>query len=43
VLERIKEMKLEGRSTGDIEAKISRESKLNPGMVGYILNKETSA
>jgi hypothetical protein len=43
VLEKIKEMKLEGISTEDIEAKISRESKLNPEMVGYILTKEAPA
>ena len=43
VLEKIKEMKLEGKSTEDIEAKISRESKLNPEMVAYILTKEAPA
>ena len=43
VLEKIKEMKLEGKSNEDIEAKISRESKLNPEMVAYILTKETLA
>jgi hypothetical protein len=43
VLEKIKEMKLEGRSIEDIEAKISRESKLNPEMIGYILTKEAPA
>jgi hypothetical protein len=43
VLGKIKEMKLEGISTEDIEAKISRESKLNPKMVGYILTKEVLA
>jgi hypothetical protein len=43
VLEKIKDMKLEGRSTEDIEAKISRENKLNPEMVGYILTKENTA
>ena len=43
VIEKIKEMKLEGKSTEDIEAKISRESKLNPEMVGYILIKEAPA
>jgi hypothetical protein len=41
VFERIKEMKTEGKSTEDIEAKISRESKLNTEMVAYILTKET--
>jgi hypothetical protein len=43
VIEKIKEMKIEGKATEEIEKKISRESKLNPGMVAYILNKETSA
>ncbi len=42
VIERIKEMKIEGKSAKDIEARVSRESKLNPGMVAYILTKETS-
>ncbi len=43
VIEKIKEMKTEGKTTEDIEAKISRERKLNPEMVAYILNKETPA
>ena len=43
VIEKIKEMKIEGKSTEDIEAKVSRESKLNPGMVAYIMNKEAPA
>jgi hypothetical protein len=43
VLEKITEMKHEGVSTEDIEAKISRESKLNPEMVGYILTKGAPA
>ncbi|AKB74018.1 Ribosomal protein S6 [Methanosarcina lacustris Z-7289] len=43
VIEKIKEMKIEGKSTEEIEKKVSRESKLNPEMVGYILNKETPA
>lgn len=43
VIEKIKEMKTEGKNTEDIEAKISRERKLNPEMVAYILNKETPA
>ena len=43
VIENIKEMKLEGKSTEDIEAKISRERKLNPEMVAYILTKENLA
>ena len=43
VIEKIKEMKIKGKSTEDIEAKVSRESKLTPGMVAYIMNKEASA
>ena len=43
VIEKIKEMKSEGRATEEIEKKVSRESKLNPEMVGYILTKETPA
>jgi hypothetical protein len=43
VIEKIKEMKIEGKSTEEIEKKVSRESKLNPEMVGYILNKEAPA
>ncbi len=40
VIEKIKEMKTEGKATEEIEKKIARESKLNIGMVGYILTKE---
>jgi hypothetical protein len=43
VIGKIKEMKIEGKSTEDIEATVSRESKLNPGMVAYIMNKEAPA
>ena len=43
VIEKIKEMKIEGKAIEEIEKKISRESKINPGMVAYILNKETPA
>jgi hypothetical protein len=43
VIEKIKEMKIEGKSTEEIEKKISRESKLNPEMVAYILSKEITA
>ena len=43
VTDKIKEMKTEGKSSEDIEAKISRESKLNPGMVAYIMTKEAPA
>jgi len=40
---KIKIMKTEGKSTEDIEAKVSKESKLNPEMVAYILTKEAPA
>jgi len=43
VIEKIKEMKIEGKTAEEIETKVSRESKLNPGMVAYIMNKETTA
>ena len=43
VIENIKEMKLEGKVAEDIETKISRERKLNPKMIAYILTKETPA
>jgi len=43
VVEKIRMMKHEGKSTEDIEAKISRERKLSPEMVAYILTKETAA
>ena len=43
VIEKIREMKVEGRSAEDIEVQVSRESKLDPEMVAYILNKEASA
>jgi len=43
VTEKIKEMKSEGKSTEDIEARVSRESKLNPEMVAYIITKESHA
>ncbi|AAM05773.1 predicted protein [Methanosarcina acetivorans C2A] len=42
-IKKIKEMKMEGRSTEEIEKRVSRESKLNPEMVNYILNKEMPA
>ncbi|MPM65108.1 hypothetical protein SDC9_112000 [bioreactor metagenome] len=40
VIEKIREMKNEGKATEEIEKKVSRESKLNPAMVGFILTKE---
>jgi len=43
VIEKINTMKTEGKSAEDIESKISKESKLNPEMVAYILDKETPA
>ncbi|MHB8103484.1 MAG: DUF1699 family protein [Methanosarcina sp.] len=43
VMEKIKIMKTEGKSTEDIETKVSKESKLNPEMVAYILTKEAPA
>jgi hypothetical protein len=43
VTEKIKEMKSEGKSTEEIEAKVSRENMLNPEMVAYIINKESLA
>jgi hypothetical protein len=43
VIEKIKEMKTEGKTAEEIETKVSRESKLNLGMVAYIMNKEASA
>lgn len=36
-------MKIEGRPAKEIEKKVSRESKLNPEMIAYILTKETPA
>jgi hypothetical protein len=43
VIEKIKEMKIEGKTAEEIETKVSRESKLNPGMVAYIMTKEAPA
>jgi hypothetical protein len=43
VLEKIKAMKLEGKSSEAIEEEVSRRNKLNPEMVAYILTKEASA
>jgi len=40
VIEKIREMKNEGKSTEAIEEKVSRRGKLNPEMVAYILTKE---
>ncbi len=43
VTDKIKEMKTEGKSNTDIEARVSRENMLNPELVAYILTKETPA
>ncbi|MGE5465527.1 MAG: DUF1699 family protein [Syntrophothermus sp.] len=43
LIDKIKAMKKEGNSTKDIEAKISRESKLNPKMIAYIISKDVPA
>lgn len=43
VIEKIKEMKIEGKATEEIAKRVSRENKLNSGMVGYLMNKETHA
>ena len=43
VIEKIKELKSEGTPAERIEEKVSRESKINPEMVAYILTKEASA
>jgi len=43
LIEYIKEMKIGGKSTEEIEKKVSSDSKLNPEMVAYIMAKETPA
>ena len=43
VTEKIKGMKSEGKINEDIEAKVSREYRINPKMVAYIMSTETSA
>ena len=42
VINQIKELKSEGTPTERIEEQVSRESKLNPEMVAYILKNESS-
>ena len=42
VIDKIRELKSEGTPAERIEEKVSRESKLNPEMVAYILTKEAS-
>src|SRR5665647_885976 len=43
VIEKIRGLKSEGTSAERIEEKVSRESKLDPEMVAYILTKEAPA
>ncbi|MHB8102465.1 MAG: DUF1699 family protein [Methanosarcina sp.] len=43
VIEKIREMKTKRKSTEVIEEEVSRESKLVPEMVAYILTKEAPA
>ena len=43
VIEKINELKSEGTPAERIEEKVSKESKLDPEMVAYILNKESLA
>jgi len=43
VIEKIREMKTKRKSTEAIEEEVSRESKLVPEMVAYILTKEAPA
>lgn len=40
VFARIKELKLEGKSIEEIKIRVSRESKLSPQMVAFIMTKE---
>ncbi len=43
VIEKIKIMKLKGKSTKDIEGEFSRKSKLDPKIIGCIMIKEALA
>ena len=43
VFDKIREMKIEGKSAEDIEKEVSKRNKMNPGMVAYILTKEILA
>ena len=43
VIERIRVLKSEGTPVERIEERVSKESKLSPDMVAYILTKESSA
>jgi len=40
VIEKIKDMKIEGKAAEEIEKKVSKENKLNRGIVTYILTRE---
>ncbi len=42
VIEKIKIMKIERKSSEDIEKEISKKTKLNPEMVAYIISKGSS-
>ena len=42
VIDKIRELKSEGTPAERIEEKVSRESKLTPDMVGYILKNESA-
>ena len=43
VIDKIKAMKNEGKSTENIEQEVSRKTRLNPELVAYILTKEITA
>jgi hypothetical protein len=43
VFDKIREMKIEGKSAEDIEKEVSKRNKLNLGMVAYIMTKEILA
>ncbi|RPJ77576.1 MAG: DUF1699 family protein [Alphaproteobacteria bacterium] len=43
VIDKIKAMRSEGKSTENIEEEVSRKTKMNPEMVAYILIKEIPA
>jgi hypothetical protein len=43
VIDKIKVMRNEGKSSDEIEAEVSRKTRMNPEMVAYILLKEIAA
>jgi len=43
VIDKIKVMRNEGKSSDEIEAEVSRKTRMNPEMVAYILLKESAA